>query len=250
MDQTGPLVFLTVIDTIGSLLKLARLCKAAWPKRPFLPLLFMKIPRWNSGRAVGPRTAFTQDQIAMLIGRLEHQKSSHDLALLTIGIDTMLRASDLLCLKVQDIAFGDRTIRTDLHWRQQKTGANVTPTLTSTSQSYLTRWIIESRKSTSDFCFTGTKPRTATPITPSTYRRKVKTWATLINLDPTDYSSHSVRRTKAIFMYRSGCPVADISKLLGHRSTEATMHYLGLTTEHLRAQALKYDVFTGQAKTH
>ena len=88
----------------------------------------MTIPRWNSGRAVGPRTAFTQDQIAMLIGRLEHQKSSHDLALLTVGIDTMLRASDLLCLKVQDIAFGDRTIRTvTCHEKFPPLGARVRP---------------------------------------------------------------------------------------------------------------------------
>jgi len=210
----------------------------------------MSVPRWNSGRAVGPRTAFSQTEVALLRERLRHRKALHDLALLTVGIDTMLRASDLLNLKVRDVSLGSGMVRQTLIWRQQKTGSNVSPTLTRASREWLAAWIADSGKMAHDFLFTGTKSRHSKPITGSTYRRKVKAWAKLIGLDPTDYSSHSVRRTKAVFMYREGCPVADISKMLGHRSTEATMHYLGLTTDHLRAQALKYDIFAGQAKSH
>lgn len=76
----------------------------------------------------------------------------------------------------------------------------------------------------------------------------VKGWAAAIGLDPTHYSSHSIRRAKPIFMYRSGCPIADIARLLGHKSTDVTLHYLGITTEHLRLQALRYDVFGETAR--
>ena len=206
----------------------------------------MTSPRWNAGRAVGPRTAFTNAEIAVLIERLQKAKALHDLALLTTGVDTMLRASDLLQLRVRDVSRSDGRIRERLIWRQQKTGANVSPTLTVTAQQHLSHWIIASDKASEMYLFTGTKAQDAKPITASTWRRKVKGWAELIGLDPTDYSSHSIRRTKAVHMYRKGCPVADISKLLGHRSTEATMHYLGLTAEHLHAQAIRYDIFVGQ----
>lgn len=209
----------------------------------------MRSPRWNAGRAVGPRTAFTSAEIAVLTERLQKTKALHDLALLTTGVDTMLRASDLLQLRVRDVARSDGTIRERLIWRQQKTGANVSPTLTSTAQHHMLRWVLASDKAPQAYLFTGTKARDAAPITASTWRRKVKGWAALIGLDPTDYSSHSIRRTKAVHMYREGCPVADISKLLGHRSTEATMHYLGLTAEHLHAQAIRYDIFVSQDKS-
>ena len=209
----------------------------------------MTSPRWNAGRAVGPRTAFTSAEIGVLIERLQKAKALHDLALLTVGIDTMLRASDLLQLQIRDVTRSDGRIRERLVWRQRKTGANVSPALTTTAQHHLSRWIAASGKEPTAFLFTGTKASDAMPITTSTWRRKVKGWAELIGLDPTDYSSHSIRRTKAVHMYREGCPVADISKLLGHRSTEATMHYLGLTAEHLHAQAIRYDIFASQAKS-
>ena len=140
-------------------------------------------------------------------------------------------------------AVGHVKIRTALIWRQQKTGANVTPTLTPFAREALQRWIAVSGKEAGDFLFTRSKTPGGGPISASTYRRVVKSWAETTGLDPAEYSSHSIRRTKPIFMYRSGCPIADISKLLGHRSIDVTLHYLGITAEHLRAQALKYDVF-------
>lgn len=210
----------------------------------------MSNPSWNAGRAVGPRTAFTHAEVTLLIERLQKAGAFHDLALLTTGIDTMLRASDLLRLRVRDVTRVDESIREHLVWRQRKTGSNVSPVLTPTSRYWLKHWIEVNGKRQTDFLFTGMKPRDAAPLTASTWRRKVKTWAVMIGLDPAEYSSHSIRRTKAVFMYREGCGIADISKLLGHRSTEVTLHYLGITAEHLRAQALKYDVFDGQAKSH
>lgn len=199
-------------------------------------------PRWNAGRAVGPRSAFTPEQIWRLTAAFEMAADHHDLALVTTGVDTMLRASDLLRLQVRDVQRGDGSIRHHLVWRQQKTGTTVIPAITDTARAALRRWITASGKTDADYLFTRRKGAGA-PITPSTYRRTVKTWAVLIELDPTDYSSHSVRRSKPVFMYRAGCPIGDIAKMLGHRSADAALHYLGLTTEHLHRQALKYDIF-------
>ena len=205
--------------------------------------------RWNSGRAVGPRTALTPDMLARLIADLTARGDLHDLALLATGVDTMLRASDLLRLKVGDVQLASGHIREQLFWRQQKTGANVAPVLTEFARTSLAAWIAKSGKRRDDYLFTRTKPGSAGPIKPGCYRRLVKAWLRRIGIDPADYSSHSIRRTKPAFMYRAGCPVADISKLLGHKTPAATLEYLGVTTERLRAQALKYDVFAARART-
>lgn len=205
--------------------------------------------RWNAGRMVGPRTGFRQSELLHLIELLLGAGMERDLALLTTGVDTMLRASDLLQLRVEDVQTRSDVIRQTLLWRQQKTQANVTPVLTPVAQKALAVWIRGSRKKPGDYLFTRHHRPHGPPISASTYRRAVKSWAGLIGLDPTDYSSHSIRRTKPIFMYRAGCPIADISKLLGHKSTDVTLHYLGITTEHLQAQALKYDIFVDQGKS-
>lgn len=246
-------------------------------RRPLSPSSIMTSPRWNADRAVGPRTAFTHTQVLALIRALERTNARHDLALLTVGVDTMLRASDLLRLRARDVttadgapmsssseAIGQTRIRPDLIWRQRKTGGNVAPTLTETARAALADWLRASGKRPEHFLFTRSKPTDADPISPSSYRRTVKMWAQLIGLDPTDYSSHSIRRTKPVFMYRAGCPIADISvflcrvsgrrtglhfawkrsSLLGHRSNAVTRVYLGITVEHLRKQALAFDLFS------
>lgn len=200
-------------------------------------------PRWNTGRVVGPRTAFTPVQIKSLINRLSPLASSHDLALLMVGVDSMLRAVDLLSLRVRDVQTATGAIREMIYWRQQKTQSNVIPVLTAHTKAALKQWIEQSGKQIDDFLFTRSKSVHDTAISYSTYQRLIKSWAAMIALDPTDYSTHSIRRTKPIFMYRSGCAITDISKLLGHKSTDVTLGYLGITQAHLKAQALSFDVF-------
>ncbi len=43
-----------------------------------------------------------------------------------------------------------------------------------------------------------------------------------------EYSVHSTRRTKAMFLYRRGVKLGTISKALGHKNLTATILYLGI----------------------
>ena len=120
--------------------------------------------------------------------------------------------------------------------------------LTELSRNALAVWIAVSGKQPEDYLFTRRKDVHGPPIGSSAFRLAIKKRARDIGLDPTDRSGHSLRRSKAISMYNRGCPIADISKLLGHKDIATTMHYLGITDAHLRAQAEKYDVFTPDKK--
>lgn len=51
---------------------------------------------------------------------------------------------------------------------------------------------------------------------------------TAARLDPGDYSSHSLRRTKAAFVYAQTSNIEVVRELLGQKSTAETSAYLGI----------------------
>jgi hypothetical protein len=48
----------------------------------------------------------------------------------------------------------------------------------------------------------GSGSRPGTRSTPRQYARIVKSWIALIGLNPSDYGTHSLRRTKAMLIYK------------------------------------------------
>ena len=198
---------------------------------------------WNKGRPVGARLALAQTEISNIRRELGTLKSSHDLCLFMTAVDTMLRASDLLQLRVRDVQHPDGSIRQTFPWKQKKTAKPVYPVLTAKAQAALRRWISESGKRETDYLFTREKLRTSKPISVGFYRTLIKSWVRLIGRPPHDYGAHSLRRSKAIFMYERGVAVEYISRLLGHSSPASTLHYLGITEAETRKRALQHDIF-------
>ncbi len=199
---------------------------------------------WNKGRTVGCRQEFTQEQACTIVSYLSICHSYHDLCLFMVGIDTMLRCGDLLHLKVKDIALSDGTIREEFVYRQEKTENGVYPTLTPKTRQACKEWIAQAGKRSDDYLFTRGKQDTSKPISDSVYRDLVKTWAEAIGLDPSQYSTHSLRRTKAVYLFRKmDVELHHISLLLGHKNQESTIRYLGLDIKQAQAKALKYDIF-------
>jgi integrase len=46
--------------------------------------------------------------------------------------------------------------------------------------------------------------------------------------DPAEYGTHSLRRTKATLIYRQTKSLRAVQLLLGHRTIESTVRYLGV----------------------
>jgi integrase len=53
----------------------------------------------------------------------------------------------------------------------------------------------------------------------------------MIGLDPADYGTHSLRRTKATLVYRRTRNLRAVQLLLGHRRIESTVRYLGIEVD-------------------
>ena len=63
---------------------------------------------WNKGKLVGQKAPFKLKEIWAIRVRLQLFRRARDLALFDLGIDSKLRACDLVRLKVRDICHGDR----------------------------------------------------------------------------------------------------------------------------------------------
>ena len=59
----------------------------------------------------------------------------------------------------------------------------------------------------------------------------MKRRASLIGLDPENYGTHSLWRTKATLIYRRTRNLRAVQLLLGHRKLESTVRYVGIEVE-------------------
>lgn len=158
----------------------------------------------------------------------------------------MLRASDLLQITVGDVVESDGlTIKREFNLSQKKTRLPVAVTLTPTCQNSLLRWIKESEKQSQPwrYLFTGfRKTSMQNPISTTQYRRLVKKWVAEARLEPSYYSTHSLRRTKASLIFQATGNHEIVRQLLGHSSIESTSHYLGVERKHALEVAIKMEI--------
>ncbi|WP_266171344.1 tyrosine-type recombinase/integrase [Dyella subtropica] len=65
----------------------------------------------------------------------------------------------------------------------------------------------------------------------------VKRWAASVGLQPADYGTHSMRRTKPTLIYRRTHNLRAVQLLLGHTKLESTVRYLAIEVEDALALA-------------
>jgi integrase len=91
-------------------------------------------------------------------------------------------------------------------------------------------WIERAHLSSSDYLFPS-RLSESPHLSTHQYARIVKSWVTRIGLDPADYSTHSMRRTKATLIYKRTKNLRAIQLLLGHTKLESTVRYLGIEVD-------------------
>ncbi|WP_430765151.1 tyrosine-type recombinase/integrase [Shewanella vesiculosa] len=168
----------------------------------------------NRGQRSGVKKPFRLEEIWRIRTRLEIESNLMQLALLNLAIDSKLRASDLLPLKVCDISSQDRIFNRVKHI-QQKTDIEVQFEITSRTQQSLIKWILLASLSASDFVFPSPRLKQQS-ISYSYYRYIVRKWASDLGLDPSLYGTHSMRRTKVTLVYAKTKNIRAVQLLLGH----------------------------------
>ena len=177
----------------------------------------------------GAKKPFKLEEIWRIRTRLELENDFMQLALLNLGIDSKLRACDLLTLRVYDIA-SHGMVHTRVQLTQQKTGIDVQFEITPKTQQSVSLWIHKASLAPDSYLFPSIR-RAEQPISYSHYRKIIKRWASKLGLDANLYGTHSIRRTKATLVYARTKNIRAVQLLLGHTKVDNTIRYLGIEIE-------------------
>src|SRR5579871_6103806 len=155
---------------------------------------------WNKGKPVGQKAPLKLKEIWAIRVRLQVFSRTRELALFDLGIDSKLRACDLLKLKVRDVCHGERVAARAIVV-QQKTSRPVQFEITESTRTALTDWIRLSGLASENFFFPS-RVRASPHLSVRQYARIVDSWVEEIGLDPGAYGTHSIRWTKPSLIYR------------------------------------------------
>jgi integrase len=184
---------------------------------------------WNKGKLVGQKAPLRLKDIWAIRIRLQLGHRTRELALFDLGLDSKLRACDLVKLRLRDISHGDR-ISSRAIVMQQKTSQPVQFEITQQTREAVDAWVKEANLGPDDYLFPS-RIHDAPHLGTRQYARIVDSWVEEIGLDPAAYGTHSMRRTKASLIYRRTKNIRAIQLLLGHTKLESTVRYLGIEVE-------------------
>ena len=158
--------------------------------------------------------------------RLQDRGKHRDLALFNLAIDSKLRASDLLKVRVADVSSSGK-VQSRAMITQQKTNRAVRFEITERTRQSIERWIVAGALASTEYLFPS-RLRASPHLSLRQYARLLDSWVTEIGLDPTAYGTHSMRRTKATLIYRRTKNLRAVQLLLGHSKLDSTVRYLGI----------------------
>ncbi|MGD9329784.1 MAG: tyrosine-type recombinase/integrase [Desulfobacterales bacterium] len=151
-------------------------------------------------------------------------------ALFVVGINTSLRGSDLLALKVGDVR--ELKPMQDFEIRERKTKKHRRITLNRAAMEAIQK-LLATRPEVDDeeFLFVG---RTGKPLTRDYLRKMIKKWCRAINLRG-NYGSHSLRKTWGYHQrVRFGAGLPELTEAFNHSNQSITLRYLCIQPDEIK----------------
>lgn len=181
---------------------------------------------WNAGILVGAKRPLKPRDVWAIRFFLDEHRRLRDRALFDLAIDSKLRGCDIVKITIGDLVSGS-TVRNRATVVQQKTGMPVQFELMADARVTLQRWLDLRGGTVDDFVFPSRIDYRG-HLSTRQYARLVDEWVTAIGLNPREYGTHSLRRTKAAMIYKRTGNLRAVQLLLGHSKIENTIRYLGV----------------------
>jgi integrase len=151
-----------------------------------------------------------------------------DLALFVVGINTNLRASDLLSLtvdQVKDLKAGD-----SLELKERKTSKKKMVTFNGSAISAIQGLIDSKDYDSGDYLFIGQRGNV---LSVPALNLKIKRWMKRLNLKG-NFGCHSLRKTWAFFQHKFfNVQLPILMRALNHSSQAITLRYIGIQEKEL-----------------
>ncbi len=173
----------------------------------------------------------SENQIKMIKGNLFRQKNKRDFLLFVFGINSGLRISDLLSLKLGDVKDSRGGLKDDLDIREQKTG--------KTRKVFFNKQIKEALKyylekndifDLDRYLFTKEKSKRNKPITRVRAYQLINKWCKDVGLN-CKVGGHTLRKTFGYHLRMQGISIEQISNLLNHQNIRVTFRYIGISQD-------------------
>ncbi|NOQ78884.1 MAG: tyrosine-type recombinase/integrase [Gammaproteobacteria bacterium] len=184
---------------------------------------------WNKGKVIGQKPALKLKEIWGIRIRLQIENNIRELALFNMAIDSKLRGCDLVTLRVNDVMHGGNIVKRTIV-TQKKTKKPVHFEITEQTRDSLVDLINEKNLTYYDFLFQSRFSKSE-HLSTRQYALIVKKWVASIGLDPMEYGTHMMRRTKVALIYQKTKNLRVVQLLLGHSKLESTVRYLGVEVD-------------------
>ncbi len=181
-------------------------------------------------------------KIAQIKHLLEGAGRYRDLLLFVVGINTALRVSDLLTLRIGDMVDTQGNVRERFVIREEKRNKRNVVTINDSIRAALTGYLDAYQgiqKEPANYLFFSTH-RAATDYTRPLTRERA--WQIIheaceaVGLKG-NYGTHTLRKTWGYHARKNGVPMELIMQKLNHTSFAMTKRYLGITDDELREAA-------------
>ncbi|WP_261133783.1 tyrosine-type recombinase/integrase [Bacillus sp. Marseille-Q3570] len=167
---------------------------------------------------------------------LLRKQSKRDYLLFVLGINTGLRISELLKIKVRDIWDGDQAKEFYVLTNSPNIQTNAF-FLNSKVKKALKDYLSESNISGEDFLFRSKKNNQ--PITRQQAYRIINKAAKEVGV-PGKIGTHTLRKTFAYHAYKKGIAISILQKILNHSTSSETLKYIGIVK--LEEEPIRVDV--------
>lgn len=151
------------------------------------------------------------------------KRSERDYFLFVFGINSGLRISDILPLKVRDVK------NKDFVWvKEQKTGKDRKVEILPSLKAEIAKYI--EGKTQDEYLFKTLRMKK--PISGVHAYRILNAAADVVGLD--EIGTHTMRKTFGYHFYQRNRDLALVQKVLGHSSPSITMRYIGLDEDEIK----------------
>ena len=222
----------TILDLGEALIKMEeRARKAALAYSDTLPEWIPKYHRQDCVRIWQELSMYLSN--SQILEFIESHDQFHQLyPFIVIGLETSLRRSEILSIKIEDIDIDKQVI----YIPQSKTGAREQP-ITSHLAEFLKSYI-EAAPEEQKWFFPSAKSKTGHTVNVE------KPWKRVVlaaGLDPTQVVRHTLRHTAITHLVQAGVDLPTVKRISGHKTLAMVERYSHQNGEHIKAAMSKLD---------
>lgn len=180
------------------------------------------------------------NSIRRIKGNLKEHKNPRDLLLFVLGINTGLRISDILPLKLGDVQDKKGDPKNYIYLTEKKTHKQRKIVLNSEVKKALQIFFTKSDiYDLNTYLFTSEKSDKNRPLTKTMAWNLVNKWCREVGIIER-VGTHTLRKTLGYQMRKKGIAIEVIQEMLGHSSVGVTSRYIGISQEELEEVANRF----------